>query len=350
VRTPPILLSNRGKDHGCPLLASAFVRNLGSSRAKSGRSQPSAAVRATASSTRVGRLAHRVGPSTTSTDDGVSATIEHVSEAAERIAARIPLSHFPSRATFHGDDGWPAWGSLVPPRERGTAEPADPHDLLRWNHVFLFAGPACYALGSGHLGDSVLYFAAGAEQNLDGHACPFDTGSCRPEPVGRLRPYCTRAAHDCLAFITERSTPIAGWREEMRRWLDACYDDPSEYLMSGKDRYASGAPLRSEPSDLLEHNGRRGHATYGGGCADRRAWTWEIRSLDAVGFNNLRAIHMANHLVDEAAFVRLDAIAAEHGVRPAVITIDPGRPVSAKALYRDSERVLRLFIEDKVPA
>lgn len=213
--------------------------------------------------------------------------------------------------------------------------------------MFLYAGPACSASSGIHYGDSVLYFSPLVDEELAGHACPFDTGSCRPASDGGfLQPFAGEGAAACLAQIDDSSVPIAGWRDRMRGWLVACYEDPERYLETGVDRYINGEPDRTVPPEILENNGERGRARHGK-CADRRAWTWELRTTKAVGLRHLSVIHLPGYLIDEEALRRVERMGSMDRP-PRLIAVRSDHETGAESLYRDSGRILRLFVEGKV--
>jgi hypothetical protein len=146
--------------------------------------------------------------------------------------------------------------------------------------------------------------------------------------------------------------PLAGWRERFARWLADSYTEPDRYLDAVPDRFAAGEPDRLEPSWLLEHNGTRGRALYGGDCADRRAWTWELHLEGELGWGEVLGVQVPwdsfQIASDWATWVEVT-----HSVLPAVWLLprgepaDPNRPYDA--LYAESGRVLRERLEDGSP-
>lgn len=270
-----------------------------------------------------------------------------VTEAAERIAERIPLSHFPAKTRFLDWSTWPT--PAVLPRclsDVAGAAPADAHDQLRWAHAFLFAGPACFAANGRPAGDGVMYFGASVDGLLRGHACPFDTGSCKPSGDGGfLQPYASDDAVACMAHIQASSVSTANWREDFRAWLEHCYDQPVRYLQSDGDRWTDGEPDRTRPPVIRERNGQRGLAH--GKCADRRAWTWEVRTTQRVGFEHVAAIHLWTHLVDDELLDRKAELEERVSTSIRLMPVDPAlHEDGPTALYKDSGRVLRLLIDE----
>lgn len=271
-----------------------------------------------------------------------------MTETAERLATRMPLSHFPAQSTFFEWSSWPA--QAVVPRcllVGATPEPSDPHDALRWRHAFLFGGPACFTV-SGAVGDAVLYFHPKVDAQLRGDACPFDTGSCRPAPKGCLQPFAALDDDGCLAQIQASSVPVAEWRAAMREWLDHCYQDPERYLETQGDRWSAGEPDRTQPPELGDQNGARGRKEKLR-CADRRAWTWEVRTTQPVGFEHLSAAHVASHLVDGDLLdlVEERRLEMERDLREPMrlIALLPGLVCGPDAFYADSEQVMRLLMK-----
>lgn len=152
----------------------------------------------------------------------------------------------------------------------------------------------------------------------------------------------------CLAQIEASSVPVSTWRAAMRDWLDHCYRDPDRYLDTQRgDRWSDGEPDQTQPPDLREQNGSRGRAK-GLRCADRRAWTWEVRTTQPVGFEHLSAVHVASHLVDGDLLDRVEQRRLEMernlGEPIRLISLLPGADCGPDAFYADSERVLRLLM------
>jgi len=100
--------------------------------------------------------------------------------------------------------------------------------------VFVYAGPSCY-FSRDSIGDSILYFAPGAEDGRTGGATAFDSGSLE-EPKPRLRPWASRSVQERWTFFVKRQVPLPGWRKRLERWLAASYDAPDRYLETLADR------------------------------------------------------------------------------------------------------------------
>ena len=97
------------------------------------------------------------------------------------------------------------------------------------------------------------------------------------------------------------------------------------------------------PAAILQHNGIAGRARYGNECADRRAWTWEIRAAEGFGWHQIAAVHVPLDLLPEAGeFAR--TIEDLHGVLPEVRTLPLGEAGDYETLYLDSGRVLKELI------
>lgn len=247
---------------------------------------------------------------------------------------RIPLTHIPAERPVQE---WSRWGALRSPKQLRRPQPPGTLDQIEWSHSFLYAGPCCYAASVA--GQSAMYFRPEVEAVLDGAVCPFDTGECRPaRDGGRLQPYATQDDEAvCVAQIEASSRRMTGWRGELERWLHACYSQPDRYLETSDDPFVDGAPDRTEPPELLEHNGERGRAKHDR-CADRRAWTWELRSTEPVPFDQLALIHVQpNQYRDARAFVR-DLGAPGRRIR--IEQTRGGAPAGTSTLYRQSNVML----------
>jgi hypothetical protein len=251
------------------------------------------------------------------------------------MATRMPLTHFPGDRPIHE---WAEWGALVSPESRHRAEPEDTFDALEWGHVFLYAGPCCYAADRG--GDSAMYFAPGSERGWSGAAAPFDTGACKPESRGgRLQPF-ARSEDDsaCSALIDTHSVELDdGWRDMFADWLDRCHAGTPDKYLETKDPWTDGEPTRTEPEELLANNGRRGREVHEP-CADRRAWTWEVRTESAVPFSSLACVQVLPNRYRDALDAR-----RRLGVRAdfRIEQLRDGAPAGVGAFYRQSDEVLR---------
>lgn len=263
---------------------------------------------------------------------------------AELLATGMPLSHFPARAVLDGGpgaDSWPEWEALEPKAQRHRGEVSeDAFDRLREEHVFLYLGPACFALDHTAFGDSVMYFDRALDDELDGEASPFDTGCCRPLKTGGfLQPYASDGPAACQRLIDDQSVPTAGYRAAFQEWLEHCYDDEVRYLETSEDPQRDGTPDRTRPTDILDNNGAAGRVKHRK-CADRRAWTWEVRTKEPVLMRRVRAIHVMPASL-QTALRRKHELAVRFAVEAPEVLQAPSEPTSPRVLYEDSERVLR---------
>ena len=269
--------------------------------------------------------------------DGVDAG---PNETAERMSRGMPLVHFPAGTAL---STWSTWGALRPPAALGRTAAAGVFGALRNDHVFAYAGPCCFPR-SGHIGDSVLYLRAGADDGARGKASPFDTGALEP-PAPRLQPVAAEQEPERWRFVAENSVELASWRPRFAAWLGHCYDSPDRYLDTGADRYADGCPDRTIPAELREHNGPRGRERYSeGSCADRRAWTWEVRLRDPLPFTAAAVLHCTYEAIEVAT--RMRASLREQGVALDIVPLgrrplDAPDPISADAFYRESGPLIR---------
>lgn len=259
--------------------------------------------------------------------------------AALKIANAMPLVHYPANARF-GE--WFRWGGLASPSHRGLAPEPGPFNELRNAHVFVYAGPCCYYHDE-CIGDAVIYFAAGAEAGRVGSATPFDSGALEDDPP-RLQPFrCNRTSElDRWSFFVEHRVALADWRMRFAEWLAHCYDDPNRYMDSDSDRYAAGEPDRTQPPELLEHNGTRGRDQHGiDECGDRRTWTWEVRVESTLPFESIAVLHVPFHAIEYASqFVDEMNHDGQAQIRPLARDVI----VSADIFYQFSGSILRELI------
>ena len=235
---------------------------------------------------------------------------------AARIAMTMPCVHFPGDPTL-GQVA--SWRSLKSKSARGVAPlDADEGARVRHEHVFAFAGPSCFG-GEVELGHVLLVFSPGLERA--GGACPFDTGSLLESP--RLQPFAgqltsgTMTGEDALAFVRGQSVPLGEFRAAFAQWLADSYDDPERYCEATGDRYLDGEPNRLPVPSLLAENGRLGRAKHEL-CADRRAWTWELRFEHELPFSELVSVVTSeSHLQDAFdAFGEVEVRLLPAGERP----------------------------------
>jgi len=260
-------------------------------------------------------------------------------QQARRIAEHIPFVHFPSKTEF---SKFLAWQRLQSRRDQQLPEPTGDFEHLRWAHVFAYAGPSCYR-SNDSIGDAVAYFQPTLETEQGGALVPFDSGSLE-EPKPKLRPWARRSIADRWRFLQKSIVPLENWRAKFEKWLLYCYASPDRYLDSSADRYTAGAPDRTRPPALLQHNGAQGRSTYGEElCADRRAWTWEAHFDKPVSFVRLRALHLARDRV-QAALNQMSRLRFASQASIELKTLPPGQDASADTLYEDSGRVLRELI------
>jgi hypothetical protein len=256
----------------------------------------------------------------------------------------MPLTHFPAKRPLSACTSGMVLDSG---RTRGEPEPADTFDAIVWRHCFVYAGPSCFALRPEALGDTAFYFAPGAEDGDQGLACPFDTGACKPG--GRLRPFAARSAKECHELINRSSCALGDWRTSFAKWLGHCYDTQHvRYLATSDDPYADGLPDRTAPPKLLKHNGVNGRKRAPDRlCADRRAWTWELRLTGSLPLQRASALHVLPRLVKKAEEFA-DEVEELTGSRPAVHELDvdesAGPTHMPRLLYVQSEKILKSLI------
>lgn len=273
------------------------------------------------------------GPVTTKSS-ALQAASRSPSSVARELAERIPFVHHPASARF---PEWRTWGSLKSKAVRSGVAGVTTAEQLRDHHVFTYAGPSCYSKPSA-VGDAAAYFDPSLEAGASGSATPFDSGAL-VEPNPCIHPWAGLAEGERWTRFQGVEVALDRWRESFGDWLERCYDEPVRYLDSDGDPYSDGEPDRPEPPELTEHNGAAGRAKYTR-CADRRAWTWEVRFRDEIGFQHVCVLHVPHeHL--SAAQDLADQIERASNRFVEVKTLPRGAPGSAREIYRDSGRVLR---------
>jgi len=274
------------------------------------------------------------GKSPRTTSGAPRAVLRPASAVAHEVAEKLPFVHHPASARF---PEWRTWGSLKSKVARGAPAGPSAPEQLRDHHVFTYAGPSCYSKSSA-VGDAAAYFDPSLEVGAAGSATPFDSGAL-VEPNPCIHPWVTLTEGERWARFLGVEVALDRWRESFKDWLVRCYDDPVRYLESEGDPYSDGEPDRPEPRELTEHNGVAGRAKYPR-CADRRAWTWEVRFRDEIGFQHVCVLHVPHeHL--SAAQDLADQIEAASRRTVEVRTLPRSVPGSAREIYRDSGRVLR---------
>jgi len=260
---------------------------------------------------------------------------------AEQIARRIPLVHFPARLPLHD---WANWPELTSPSTRGLSRGADVFARLRDTHVFTYAGPCCYGGGSQPpIGNAVLYLSPDAELGQSGEASAFDSGSLEDRP--RLQPWAALPIDERWTFLRTHTRVLRDWRQHFRKWLAFCYDDPWRYLQSDEDLLLAGLPERSDPPEILDHNGPAGAHQYSGHCGDRRAWTWEVRFHQRLPWRaHVRLLHVTVAALERANDVA-DEIERMTGKRPDVRALPHDVMADFDAFFEASGPILRECIE-----
>jgi hypothetical protein len=260
-------------------------------------------------------------------------------ERATLIAERMPLVHYPVDAKIEDWSRWP--GGLMSPAARGKVIVGGAFERLHGEHVFFYTGPSCYH-HRGAIGDAVLYFDPSAEVAQLGGASPFDSGALEGQ-TPRLRPWTQASVAERWALFVAHAMPLVAWRAAFARWLATSYDAPDRYLDTSPSRWEAGQPDRIVPPEILEHNGGRGVAKYGEDCADRRAWTWEVRIAGSLPFERVQAVHVPFRQVRKAYEIAT-RMRWTSGRVPEVKTLRRGEEPTPDTLYVDSERVLRELI------
>ena len=277
-------------------------------------------------------------PAPTKTKTKAGPTKEQL-ERASALATRMPLVHYPVASKLADWSTWP--DGLLSHAARGARIDGDHFEQLRGEHAFFYAGPSCYCRRDA-IGDAVLYFDPSAEEGQLGGASPFDSGALE-DPTPRLRPWAQTSLAKRWKLFEEHAMRLDAWRAAFAQWLAASYDEPDRYLDTSPNRWEAGQPDRLTPPEILEHNGARGHAQHGGDCADRRAWTWEVRIAGSLPFARVQAVHVpfrqARKAYDIASRMRWTS-----GFVPEVKTLRRGEEPTPDTLYVDSGRVLRELI------
>lgn len=258
---------------------------------------------------------------------------------AERIAAAIPLAHFPAGTQLRD---WSTWTKLQSRASREAGAPgACMFTELRREHVFFYVGPSCFFTPSHCIGDAAMYLSQSVAANEQGSASPFDSGSLEP-PSPHLQPWAERSYEERWEFLKRSVVQLDEWRERFRGWLCACYDSPERYLETGSDRYAAGLPDRSEPAEIREHNGAEGRKRHAR-CGDRRAWTWELRLRGPVDWRaHLAVLHVAPD-EQERADDLIESLRARGSSARVVLLPDTSTP-TFEALYLNSGPLLQEMI------
>jgi hypothetical protein len=270
-------------------------------------------------------------------------------ERAGALAQRMPLVHYPASDAFEDwADGPKRWSALQSNAARNALYAKTPFGALRGEHVFVYAGPSCY-FRRDSTGNALLYFEPSADVGHTGGASPFDSGSLEPgstaDPRPKLQPWRAVGAgpDECWTIFERYRRELDGWRDDFARWLVNSYDDPDRYLETIPDRYAAGQPERLDPSEILEHNGTKGYARYEGDCADRRAWTWEVRIARELSWQAVRAVHVPFSLLRIArAWAR--EVESVHGNRPGVKALPRNELADFDTLYTASGSTLREMV------
>lgn len=253
--------------------------------------------------------------------------------AGQRLAARMPLSHFPASTRFAD---WQRWTSLTSVHARGSvaAEPTRHREFkqLEDTHVFFFAGPCAYTR-SGALGDTALWMHPDVEGGASGGASPFDTGALE---TGRLRPWHTASNDARWAVHQSRAHALPVWRGQFATWLDEVYNAPETYIETSRGRRASGDPDKGpDPDGVFASNGPRDPSG-----ADRRAWTWEVRLADKVALRHTEALLLPRRLVEDARRWKKAS-----GSPARLFFLERESAVGADDVFRESERVCQTLLE-----
>jgi hypothetical protein len=251
----------------------------------------------------------------------------------------MPLVHFPASARL---EAWVTWPEGLKSRAAlGLPIEAGDFSELRGRHVFLYAGPSCY-FNTHCIGDAALYFDPSVEDGRAGEATPFDSGSLE-DPTPKLRPWSERPLAERWAFLRRSTVQLADFRKRFEEWLAVSYDEPDRYLETSENRYNAGRPDRLDPAEILEENGETGFQKYGADCADRRAWTWEVRLAWALPFEKVMALHVPFDAL-ERALDAAEMMRWSSGFAPEIETLPPDLPASFEEIYRGSGPLLKRLI------
>lgn len=261
--------------------------------------------------------------------------------SASRLASRMPFVHFPASKTL---EEWKTWGAFKSRTHLALpSRSSDVFDVLRDSHVFAYAGPCCFA-SPAHQGDAAAYLDADIDHRWSGEASPFDSGALEGGDA-RLQPWAKKSVPERWKFFQKQVHSLNKWRQKFEAWLLHCYDNPERYLECSDDRYAAGQPERLRPMTLLQHNGVSGRAKYGaGGCADRRAWTWEARFLQPVPFEEIRLLHLPTDR-QQAALEAVQELRFGTGKAPEILPLPTTVAASPEALYLHSREALEELIK-----
>lgn len=255
---------------------------------------------------------------------------------ARTLAGRMPLCHFPATTPLRA---WSAWTSFKSRSERSGGGPSvdpSPFQRLLDDHIFAYAGPCCFAEPQ-HNGDAVAFFGPDAALDAGLSASPFDTGTLGPKKA-RLQPYAETEEAERWAFL-ERHRVDGDWRGRFEAWLAAAYAEPDRYLeTSTGDRHRDGRPDRLPAApEILEHNSSRHHAE-GVRCADRRAWTWEVRRASELPLAHISLLWVAPDAVQDVASACLEA--QSRGKVVDLEVLDPSHSATGSAFYVESGTLL----------
>jgi hypothetical protein len=184
-------------------------------------------------------------------------------DAADRIAKRIPLIHLTCKAGDLADIFLKAPNRLVPGGKSGTGRT---RELEGKRHV----GPGLYFYaGRAYTGDGnvAVAFDLESEDRHTGAAAPFDTGGLI---AGKIQPCAGWPEPERVEFVRTSEFDIREWRLKFAMYLAGHFEQ--------LDGYITGRPTWGDPEGILGEPSNSFHA-----------WTFEIRFMEGADLKNIVA-------------------------------------------------------------